>query len=115
VRFGLSASSRFQPYQIRSAFPLSVSGSLLERGDRPAFAFRPFRLYQIRFPVRCRSEFRFPMIVGGVCLSAVPTLSEAFCRSEIGEHFPDKDSEVLRGIDVPTEADERLAVALEHV
>ncbi|MFI2241080.1 hypothetical protein, partial [Streptomyces chrestomyceticus] len=31
VRFGLSASSRFQPYQIRSAFPLSVSGSLLER------------------------------------------------------------------------------------
>ncbi|MEN2421056.1 hypothetical protein AABB02_23560, partial [Streptomyces rimosus] len=29
VRFGLSASARFQPYQIRSAFPLSVSGSLL--------------------------------------------------------------------------------------
>ncbi|MEF3119582.1 hypothetical protein, partial [Streptomyces chrestomyceticus] len=56
VRFGLSASSRFQPYQIRSAFPLSVSGSLLERGGRPAFAFRPFRLYQIRFSFRASGE-----------------------------------------------------------
>ncbi|MGW7557186.1 hypothetical protein, partial [Streptomyces rimosus] len=52
----------FQPYQIRSAFPLSVSGSLLERGDRSAFAFRPFRpfrpfrLYQIRFPFRASGE-----------------------------------------------------------
>ncbi|WP_207231304.1 hypothetical protein, partial [Streptomyces rimosus] len=57
-RFGLSASARFQPYQIRSAFPLSVSvsGSLLERGGRPAFAFRPFRLYQIRFPFRASGE-----------------------------------------------------------
>ncbi|MEU4205993.1 hypothetical protein AB0F64_39605, partial [Streptomyces sp. NPDC026294] len=57
----------------------------------------------------------YPMFVGGVCLSAAPTLSEAFCRPEIGGRFPDKDSEALRGIDVPTEADERLTVALEHV
>ncbi|WP_234345004.1 MULTISPECIES: hypothetical protein, partial [Streptomyces] len=56
VRFGLSASARFQPYQIRSAFPLSVSGSPLERAGRPAFAFRPFRLYQIRFPFRASGE-----------------------------------------------------------
>ncbi|WP_206507402.1 hypothetical protein, partial [Streptomyces chrestomyceticus] len=109
-----SASSRFQPYQIRSAFPLSVSG--------PCWSGVTVRLSLFGLSDSIRSDFRsvagpnsFPMIVGGVCLSAVPTLSEAFCRSEIGERFPDKDSEVLRGIDVPTEADERLTVALEHV
>ncbi|MGW2012331.1 hypothetical protein, partial [Streptomyces nigrescens] len=42
---------------------------------RFAFAFRPFRLYQIRFgPLPVRIRFRIP--VGGVCLLAFPTLSE---------------------------------------
>ncbi|MFH8403799.1 hypothetical protein ACH4FX_03355, partial [Streptomyces sp. NPDC018019] len=49
------------------------------------FAFRLFRLYQNRF------------------------------TELIGARFPDKDSEVLHGINVPAEADERLTVALEHV
>ncbi|WP_221765853.1 hypothetical protein, partial [Streptomyces sp. WAC 06783] len=110
----LSASARFQPYQIRSAFPLFVSGSLLERGDRPAFAFRPFRLYQVRFAVRFRAEF-VSDFVGGV----LPFGWSDFIRSVspiwIGARFPDKDSAVLRGIDVPNEADERLTVALDHV
>ncbi|MFH8752756.1 hypothetical protein, partial [Streptomyces rimosus] len=57
---------RFQPYQIRSAFPLSFSGSLLERGGRPAFAFRSFPTLPdpIRSPFPNRFRFRFP--VGGV-------------------------------------------------
>ncbi|WP_234440906.1 hypothetical protein, partial [Streptomyces rimosus] len=58
---------RFRLYQILAvlisagAFPLSVSGSLLERDDRPAFAFRPFRLYQIHFPFRASGEGSRPV------------------------------------------------------
>ncbi|AZS72155.1 hypothetical protein DDE74_15415 [Streptomyces lydicus] len=71
VRFRLSASSRFQPYQIRfrlwppvgagSAASLSLFG--LSDSIRSDF---------VPLPVRIR--FRIP--VGGVCLLAFPTLSE---------------------------------------
>ncbi|MEU7225267.1 hypothetical protein, partial [Streptomyces chrestomyceticus] len=45
--------------------PFSVSAfrfrPLLERGGRPAFAFRPFRLYQIRFSFRASGEGSWPV------------------------------------------------------
>ncbi|MFB1048144.1 hypothetical protein, partial [Streptomyces chrestomyceticus] len=59
--FGVSAF-RFRP--------------LLERGGRPAFAFRPFRLYQIRFPVRFRPES-----VSDDCRRGLPFGCSDFIRS----------------------------------
>ncbi|WP_234318032.1 hypothetical protein, partial [Streptomyces rimosus] len=64
-------------YQIRSAFPLSVSGSLLERDGRPAFTFRPFRLYQVRFAVRFRAEFDSDF-VGGFAFRLVRLYQKRF-------------------------------------
>ncbi|MEU7640769.1 hypothetical protein AB0C11_32645, partial [Streptomyces sp. NPDC039016] len=57
VRSGLSAFSRFQPYQIRfRLWPPAGAGS-----GRFAFAFRPFRLYQIFFPFQtARRLVRIP-------------------------------------------------------
>ncbi|TGA94495.1 hypothetical protein E4099_26105, partial [Streptomyces palmae] len=67
----------FQPYQIRFAFPLSVSGPLLERGGLLAFAFRPFRLYQILFrSVSGPSSIPIPRRTGIAPSGATTTLAE---------------------------------------
>jgi hypothetical protein len=60
--------------------PLGVSGPLLERGLPSAFAFRLFRLYQIRFaPFPVRIRFRLP--VGEVCLGPLTFVCGALAWS----------------------------------
>ncbi|REK92188.1 hypothetical protein DY245_00370 [Streptomyces inhibens] len=71
VRFGLSASSRFQPYQIRFRLRPPVGAGLAVRLS--LFGFSDSIRSCSR---RCRSEFFSDSPSEGVCLLAFPTLSE---------------------------------------
>ncbi|AQA14386.1 hypothetical protein DNK48_14635 [Streptomyces malaysiensis subsp. malaysiensis] len=65
LTFGTLLSSQGTDASFETVSPVSPGASL-----------RCFQPYQIRFPVRFRSEFRFRWPLEGPCLSASPTLSE---------------------------------------